>query len=140
MKNFLSVVGVVVILAATCVSCDKIKPPQPELQTPSAASGQASQQEDEGKAFTQAAQKELDELGNVIAGFRAKAEAGNLQTKARLDNEVGKLEAGLGETQQRMIELKSATVESGNRLKKSLGNSLEKLKNEIDNFRKKDAV
>lgn len=139
MKRFLSVIGSVAVLAATCVSCDKIKPPLPELQTPPTASGQANQREDERKAFAQAAQKELDELQNVIAEFKAKAQAANLQTKARLADELGKLEAQLRETQQRMMEWKSATVESGNQLKESFSKSLERLKNEIANFRKSAA-
>lgn len=139
MKQFLSTVGVVVVLTATCVSCDKIKPPLPELQTPPTTSGQASQQVGEREAFAQAAQKELDELRKTVSEFRAKAEAANLQTKARRGEEVGKLEAEMRETQQRLMALKSATVESWNQLKESFGNSLEKLKNGIDNFRKNTA-
>lgn len=139
MKHFLSTVGVVVVLAATCVSCDKIKSPQPELQKPPTASSETGQQEGGRRAFAQAAQKELDELRGAIAEFRARSEAANVQTKAKLGEEVEKLEVKLRETQQRLTELESATVESWNQLKESFGNSLEKLKNGIENFRKNAA-
>lgn len=137
MKHFLSTVGVVVILSAASVSCDKINPPQPELQKPPATSGRAGQQEEgERKAFAQAAQKELDELREVIAGFRPKAEAANLQIKARLAAEVEELEADLREAQQRLTELRSATVESWKQVKDAFGKALLKLNNRIDSFRK----
>jgi len=139
MKHFLTTAGVVFALTATCVSCDKIKPPLPELQTPLTTSGQASQQEDERKAFAQAAQKELDKLRSVISELKARAESANLQTKARPGEEVEKLETELRESQQHLMALKSATVESWNQLKESFGKSLEKLKNGIDNFRKNAA-
>lgn len=139
MKHFLSTAATVIVLAATCVACDKIKPPQPELQKPPVASGEASPQDGERQAFAHAAQKELDELRAAIAEFRAKAEAANVQTKARLSEEVGKLEAELRETEQHLVELKSATVESWNQVKASFGNSLDKLKSRIENFRKSAA-
>ncbi|MFZ2295237.1 MAG: hypothetical protein WAW46_09395, partial [Polaromonas sp.] len=113
--------------------------PIPELQKPPATSGQASEPEGERKAFAQAAQKELDQLGATITEFKAKAEAANAQTKAKLGEEVGKLEADLRETQQRLTELKSATIESWNQVKESFGKSLEKLKSGIESFRKKTA-
>lgn len=136
MKHFLSTTGVILAVATTCVSCDKIKPPQPELQKPPVVSGQVEQQDGERKAFAQTAQKELDELRGAIAEFKAKAEAANAETKAKLGEEVGKLEADLRDTQQRLTELKSATLESWNQMKESFGNSLGKLKNGIENFRK----
>lgn len=139
MKQFLSTLGVIVVLSATCVSCDKIKPPQPELQKPPATSGQAEQQEGERKAFTQTAQKELDELRAAIAEFKTKAETASAQTKAKLGEEVGKLEVDLRDTEQRLTELKSATMESWNQMKESFGNSLGKLKNGIESFRKNAA-
>jgi chromosome segregation ATPase len=139
MKHFLWTTGAVIVLAATGVSCDKIKPPQPELQKPPAASGQAGQQEGERNAFAQAAQKELDDLRAVIAEFKAKAAAANVETKARLGKEVEALETELRQTQQRLAELKSATVESWKQVKESFGSSLEKLKRGVDNFRKSAA-
>ncbi|MFZ2387201.1 MAG: hypothetical protein WB542_14995 [Polaromonas sp.] len=139
MKQSLSTIGFILVVAAACVSCDKLKPPIPELQKPPATSGQASEPEGERKAFAQAAQKELDQLGATITEFKAKAEAANAQTKAKLGEEVGKLEADLRETQQRLTELKSATIESWNQVKESFGKSLEKLKSGIESFRKKTA-
>lgn len=136
MKQFFLTWGAVVVLTATCVSCDKVKPPQPELQPPPVSSSPNSAQENERKAFSQAAEKELDELRLAIAEFRTKTGASNRQTKATLNEEVDKLEAELRETQQRLLELKSATVESWSQVKESFGVSREKLKNGIDNFRK----
>ncbi len=136
MKHFLSTAATVIALAATCVACDKIRPPQPELQKPPAASGEASPQDSERQAFAQAAEKELDELRAAIAEFRAKAEAANVETKARLGEEVEKLETELRETQQHLTGLKAATVESWNQMKTSFANSLDKLKSGIQNFRK----
>lgn len=139
MKHFFSTAAIVVVLAASCVACDKIKPPQPELQKPPTTSGPVSQPEGERKAFAEAAQKELDDLRNAIAEFRARAETANTQTKARLSEEIEKLEAELRETQQRLMALKSTTVESWTQLKESFGTSLEKLKNGVENFRKNAA-
>ncbi|CAM3425939.1 hypothetical protein [Polaromonas hydrogenivorans] len=139
MKPSLSVMGLVLVVAAASVACDKIKPPMPELQKSPATSGQASPQEGERTAFAQAAQKELDKLKVTIAEFKAKAEASGAQTKARLGEEVKKLEADLGEAEQRLTELKAATVESWNQLKESFSSSLEKLKSGIESFRKKAA-
>jgi predicted RNA-binding Zn ribbon-like protein len=84
----------------------------------------ASQQEYERKAFAQAAQKELDELRNVICELKARVESANPQTKTRPGEEVKKLEAALRESQQHLMALKSATGKSWNQLKGSFGNSL----------------
>lgn len=139
MKRLLSTTGLTLTLAVTCVSCDKISPPQPELQKPPAVTEQRRKQEDERKAFAQAAQKELDEFRLLIAEFKVKAESANLQAQARLAAEVENLEAELRETQQRLVELKSATLESWNQWKETFGKSLEKLKNRIENFQKNAA-
>lgn len=139
MKRILSTAGIVIILAAAGVACDKIKPPQPELQKPPTTSDQASQQEGERNAFAQAAQKELDELRSVIAEFRTKAEAANQEAKARLGEELAKLETELRDTQQRLTELKSTTLESWKQTKESFGKSLEKLKSGVADFRKNAA-
>lgn len=136
MSHFSWTTSVIIALAVTCVSCDKIKPPQPELQKPPTPSSQASQPAEERTAFAQAAQKELDELRGVIAEFRTRAAAANQQTKARLDVEVEKLEVEFRQTQQRLIELKSATAESWNQLNESFGKSRAQLKKAIENFRK----
>jgi Skp family chaperone for outer membrane proteins len=138
MKHTLSSYGAIIALAIACVSCDKIKPPQPELQTPPATSGQPGQQEQERERsdFALAAQKELDELRAVIAELKTKAETANLQTRARLGEEVEKLDAELRAAQQQLMAFKSATDEAGKQLKEAFGKSLDKLKNGIDNFRK----
>jgi hypothetical protein len=136
MKHLISRAALTLVLAASCVSCDKIGPPLPELQKPPAVAEERRKQEEERTAFVQAAQKELAELQAVIMEFKARADAPNLQTKARLTAELDQLEAGLRETQQRLAELKSATLDSWKALKEILGQSLEKLKNGIDEFRK----
>lgn len=139
MKSSLSVIGLALAAAFVGVACDKIKPPAPELQKPPAASTQSSQPESERQAFAQTAQKELDALKATIAEFKAKAEASSAETRARLGEEVKKLETDLGEAQQRLTELKAATVESWNQVKQSFSQSLEKLKSGVENFRKKAA-
>lgn len=136
MKRLSSTAGLTLVLAATLVSCDKIYPPQPELQRPPVMTEETRKQEQERTAFAQAAQKELDELRAVIAEFRARAEAANLQTKAVLAAEVETLEVELREAQQHLAELKSAALESWKQAKQSFGSSLEKLKTGIENYRK----
>lgn len=137
MKRLLSTTGVAVVLAFSCVACDKIKPPQPQLQKPSAPSDQVSQGEHE--AYSQAAQKELDDLRNVIAELKAKVASANQQTKVQLGEEIKKLETKLRETQQQLMALKSGTVESWTQLKMSFVKSLEQLKSGIENYRKNAA-
>jgi len=135
MNKSLSVIGLLLVVAAASVACDKIKSPMPELQKAPATSGQASPPEGERTAFAQAAQKELDDLKVTIAEFKKKAEASGAETKARLGEEVQKLEADLHVAQQRLTELKAATVESWNQVKASFSSSLEKLKSGVENFR-----
>jgi septal ring factor EnvC (AmiA/AmiB activator) len=134
MKRLLSTTGVVIALAFSGVACDKIKPPQPQLQKPPAPSDQVSQGEHE--AYSQAAQKELDGLRNVIAELKAKVASANQQTKVQLGEEIEKLETKLRETQQQLMALKSGTVESWTQLKISFVKSLEQLKSGIENYRK----
>ena len=136
MKKSLSVAGLVLLAAVSSVSCDKFRPPQPELQKPPATAGQAGSQEGERTAFAQAAQKELDELKVTIAEFKAKAEASSAQTKARLVEEVKKLEADMGEAQERLAAVKTATLETWSQVKETFSRSLEKLKSGVENFRK----
>lgn len=136
MKSSLSLTGLVLVAAISTVSCDKLKPPQPELQKPPASAGQASPQAGERTAFAESAQKELDDLKMTIAGFKAKADASGEQAKAKLGEEVTKLEADLREAQDRLTQLKTATVESWNQMKASFSSSLERLKSGVENFRK----
>ncbi len=139
MKKSLSVAGLVLLAAISSVSCDKFRPPQPELQKSPATAGQADPQEGERTEFAQAAQKELDELKVTIAEFKAKAEASGAQAKARLGEEVKKLEADMGEAQERLAAVKTATLESWRQMKETFGRSLEKLKSGVENFRKSAA-
>lgn len=139
MKKSLSLIGALLVVAATTVACDKIKPPLPELEKPPATSGQASQPEGERKAFAEAAEKELDALKLTIAEFKTKAEASSAEVKVKLGEEVQKLEADLAAAQQRLKELEAATVESWNQVKASFGSALEKLKGGVENFRRNTA-
>lgn len=137
MKSPLSLIGLVLVAALSGVACDKLRPPLPEVQKPPAAPAQTSPQATEDRqVFAQAAQQELDELKTAIAGFRDKAEASGTQAKAKLGEEVKKLEADLQETQQRLTALKAATADSWSQLKESFSQSLDKLKGGIENFRK----
>ena len=139
MKHLLSVIGAALVVAAASVACDKIKPPFPEIQKPPATSGQASQPEGERKAFAEAAEKELDALKLTIAEFKTKAEASRAEAKAKLGEEVQKLEADLRDAQQRLTELKAATVESWSQVKDSFSSALQKLKGGVESFRKNAA-
>lgn len=138
MKYFSISSAVILTLAVASVSCDKIKPPQPQLQPAPAATEQSSQQKEtrSREEFTQASQRTLDELRDAIAGFKAKAETANVEAKAKLGEEVTKLETELQEAQLRLTELKAATLESWVQLKESFGHSLDKLKNAVDKFGK----
>ena len=124
MMQLLKRTGVILTLAMACVACDQAKPPQSELQKPTAASGQAASQDRERSEFGQAAQKELDELRAAITELRAKAAAANAQTQARLGQQADKLELEWRDAQQRLLELKSATVESWQQMKESFGKTI----------------
>lgn len=141
MKHLSIPAAVILVLAAATVSCDKLKPPQPQLQPAPTVSGQAGQPAavEDHQRFTQSSQKTLDELRDAIAGFKAKAETANVETKAKVNAGVEKLEAEFREVEQRMGELKSATVESWTQIKESFGKSLEKLKNSVERFGKESA-
>lgn len=136
MRHPLSVIGAVLVVAATSVACDKIKPPLPEIQKPPGASGQARQPEGERKAFAEAAEKELAALKLTIAEFKTKADASSAEVKAKLGEEVQKLEADLGAAQQRLAELKTATAESWSQVKDAFSSALQTLKGGVENFRK----
>ena len=136
MKSSLPLIGLALVAALAGVSCDKFKPPAPEMQNPPAPSGQASAQEGERTAFAQAAQKELDDLKATIAEFKARAEASAAQTRARLGEEVKKLEADLIDAQQRLTELKTATAESWSQMKESFSRSVDRLKRGVEDYRR----
>lgn len=128
--------GVILVLALANVACDKIKPPQPALQAPPAASGAAVETTGEQKTFAQGAQKELDEMGAAIAELRTKVGAANVTTKAKLREELEKLETDFRETQARLTDMKAATADSWDQLKETFGKSLNKLRNSMANVRK----
>lgn len=136
MIEFLLKTGLAMAVAMACVSCDKIKPPQPELQKPPTQGDQTVQLERERKAFTQTAEKELDELREAIAGFRAKAGVESAEAQARLNQEIDKLEAQSRDMQQRLRELKSATLESWHQVTDPFARALDQLKAGVENFRK----
>jgi hypothetical protein len=139
MKKSWLVMGLVLVAAVAGVSCDKFKQPMPEIKPPPAASGQISSEEKERSEFTQAARKELDELKATIAGFKEKAAASSAQTEARLGEDVKKLEADLDDAEQYLSALKAGTLDSWGQLKESFGRSLDKLKGDVESFRKNSA-
>lgn len=136
MKKLILTVGLVVATAVTCVSCDRMKTPYPQLNTPATTAEQAEKSASERRAFAQVAQKEMDELRAVIADLKSKAESANQETQARLGQQVERLEGEQRETQQRLVELGSATLETWGQLKESFSQSLAKLKTAVENHRK----
>ena len=130
MKHLLSTTVVILALGAMSVSCDKVKPPQPELK-PQATEPAASSAQQEQRTFTQTAQKELDALREAIAALKAKAQAAGTESKDKLNEEAQKLEAGLGETQQELEKLKLTTVETWHQVKETFKTSLDKLKEAV---------
>lgn len=135
MKPSLTLVGLVVVAAISTVSCDKFRSPQPEVQKPPAASADSAQPQ-ERQAFTDSAQKELDEIKLTIAEFKTQAETAGAEAKARLDDEVMKLEADARDAQDRLTDLKAATAESWAKVKASFTSSMDRLKNRVESFRK----
>ena len=136
MKKSLSVAALVLLAAISSVSCDKFRPPMPQLKKPSGTTGPVNPQEGERSAFAQAAQKELDALTVTITEFKARAEASGTQTQARLAEEVKKLDADMGEAQARLAALKTATQASWSEMKETFSRSLDALKSGVEHFRK----
>lgn len=118
-------------VAALSVSCDKVKPPQPELQSAPTSQAPPAAQDADRALFTETAQKELDKLRKDISEIKDKAEAASAQTRARLSEDVRKLETALGETQQLLARMKAATVESSKQMKDSFNGALETLKGAV---------
>ena len=137
MKLPLPLVSLVLVAAISSVSCDKFRPPQPELQAqnPSVSSAAPAQSEDR-KAFSESAQKELDQLKATIADFKAKADNAGAEAKARLDEEIIKLEADARDTQDRLADLKATTAQSWVKVKASFSSSMDRLKARVEDFRK----
>lgn len=135
MKKLVFRVLTVTALATLCVACDKIKAPQPQLQTPPVAASPAKQPA-EHEVFKQTAQKELEAVNTVLADLKAKASSANTQTQAKLNEEIQAIEAELGVAQQRLKALGSATAESWLQLQESFAQSLAKLNLDIKNYYK----
>jgi septal ring factor EnvC (AmiA/AmiB activator) len=134
--RFLLSTGVILVFALANVGCDKIKPPQPGLQAPPAASGSPVIKPGDQETFAQNAQKELDQMAVAIAELRTKVDAANATTKAKLSEELDRLEVDFKETQARLIEAKSATASSWEQLKEALAKSLDKLRSGMASLRK----
>ncbi len=135
MTRNLASITLAVVLAVTYVSCDKVKPPLPELQKPAAANA-ATAQDTQRRAFTQAAHKELDELAKAIGELRQKAGTLNAQAQAKLNQEQAKLEAQKLEVERLLADLESATLENWSGLKEACGSAIEKLKAGVAGIRK----
>ncbi len=131
MKRFLSTTALVLVLGTVGVSCDKIKPPLPELKSEAPASVESSAEQEHRKTFMQTTQKDLDELRGVIAGLKTKALTAGVQSKEKLLEEAKKLETGLSEAQQHFEKLKPATRESWTQMKETFKTSLDKLKGAV---------
>ncbi len=130
MKNRLAIIALALALSGLSASCDKVKPPQPEITSP-APSGQTPAQPEQRASFMQEAQKELNALAQVIARLKTRAQAAGAESKAKLLEEVQPLEAGLAEAQQQLEKLKEATVESWHQMRDTYNRSLEKLKGAV---------
>ena len=130
MKHPYPAMALVLALGTLNVSCDKIKPPQPEIKPEAPAPvGSAAQQEQ--NTFMQGAQKDLDELRNTIAGLKTRAQAAGAQSKEKLLEEARQLEESLAATQQQLEKLKLASVETWHQVKEALETSMNKLKDAV---------
>lgn len=138
MKNYLSLTALGLAISLLSVSCDKVKPPQPEV-APAAPVGQTAVQPDQRATFMQEAQRELNDLAQVIAQLKTKAQAAGAESKAKLLEEVQPLETGLKEAQQQLEKLKEATVETWHQLRDTFNRSLEKLKSAVKGANKDGA-
>ncbi|MFZ3127218.1 MAG: hypothetical protein WA136_04295 [Rhodoferax sp.] len=136
MNYSLSNVVVLVALALGCSACDKFKPALPEVAKPPAPVTQVSPADHERAAFTQEAQKDLDELRTMISGLKAQAAQAGRETNARLQADIEKLELELRDTQQRLTALKAATEDTRQQLKAAFATALDQLKYAIEKVRK----
>ncbi|MFZ3221162.1 MAG: hypothetical protein WA174_14085 [Rhodoferax sp.] len=136
MSYSLSNVVVMVALALGCSACDKFKPALPEVAKPPAPATQVNPADSERAAFTQEAQKDLDELRAMISGLKAQAAQAGRETNARLQADIEKLELELRDTQQRLTALKAATEDTRQQLKAAFATALDQLKYAIEKVRK----
>lgn len=136
MNRSTSNVVVMVALALGCSACDKFKPALPEVEKPPAPATQMSPADKERAAFTQEAQKDLDELRTMIASLKAQATQAGRETGASLQADIEKLEMELRDTQQRLTALKAATEDTRQQLKAAFATALDQLKFAIEKVRK----
>lgn len=125
-----------VALAISCSACDRFKPALPEVEKPPATAAQADPSAKERAAFTQEAQKDLDELGTMVANLKAQAAKAGRETSASLQADIEKMETELRDAQQRLTALKAATEDTRQQLKAAFATSLEQLKYAIEKARK----
>ena len=136
MNRSTSNVVVIMALALGCSACDKLKPALPEVAKPSAPETQTGPTDKERAAFTQAAQKDLDELRDMIANLKVQAAQAGRETSASLQADIEKLELELRDTQQRLTALKAATEDTRQQLKAAFATALDQLKYTIEKVRK----
>lgn len=75
-------------------------------------------------------------MGAAIAELRTKVGASNVTTKAKLSEELEKLETDFRETQARLTDMKAATADTWDQLKETFEKSLNKPRNSMANLRK----
>jgi leucyl aminopeptidase (aminopeptidase T) len=131
----LSIVAALV-LAASCASCDKLKPALPEMGKTEPPAAQGSPSDSDRNAFTQSAQKELDNLRMAISDLQIKATKASQETKAKLQADLDKLEDDFRGAQQRLSDVKGTTAEGWMQLRETFRKSLEQLKESTEKVRK----
>jgi Skp family chaperone for outer membrane proteins len=136
MTQTLPSIAFALVLAVSCVACDKLKPPLPETQKPPTPATAVSTEDAQRKAFAHAAQKELDELTAAITELRVKAKVANAQAQGTLDAEIARVDAQRREVQQLLSDLKATTLDSWVGVKESFGSALERLKAGVAKIRK----
>jgi len=126
----------ILVLAASCVSCDKLKPALPEMAKTPPSAAQEGPSESSRTAFTQSAQNELDNLRTNISDLQIKATKASQETKAKLQADLDKLEDEFRGVQQRLSDVKGATAEGWMQLRETFRKSLEQLKESTEKVRK----
>jgi chromosome segregation ATPase len=136
MKIFPIAVGLALVAATISVSCDKLHTPTPTLQPSPVATHKPVQANDERTSFAQTTQREINELRDSIAALKVKAESASSDIRARLIEEVARLESDRVDAQQQLARLRVTSIESWNRLKETLRSSLDRLKAAVQNAHK----
>lgn len=94
-------------------------------ETIDAATAKARQERDE---FVAKAQKEMAELNKKMAELRKKAKKLGGKAKARLDRQIQNMEPELKAAEQKLADLKSATIERWEGLKAGVSGAIDCLK------------